>query len=553
MARYRGAQPQVRDARTSGCTATRKPWQPESAEVHVARPTRFPVVSPFGLACLVTCLLLLLVVVSGGGFAQEAAPKPPEPRQLIVDPQPEVKTPPATAPTTAPAAGAQPTSTAPAPLAPPQIRVDAQGEPLVTNSFANTDIRDALAQVGQETGTTIVPDSSVSGTVTLELTDAPLHQALELVLLQGGFVLGEVGKGMYLVTSPDPSAPNFRRIAKTQIVKLDYLDCSDVRAMLPTFYSKFVRYEVGGSGDAGDSDQPSAGLYGIGTSAADRQSAGRVSNARVGTRVVVSAPPELLEEIITQIRELDQPPAQIMVEALVVEALASDLSEFHAEGSSRYVLGNSQTGLVTYTSVAQDLLARIQWLITNQKAETKANPSIVAQEGRSARVEVAKQQYFSILSGSVAYPYTTIQQIDAAISLDIMPRIADKTGEITMRLRPAVADVTGQGLNQLPIITKRSADTTVRVKDGQVIAIGGLLETVKIVERRKIPILGDIPLIGQLFRSSDTTSSTREVIIFIVPHKLGPDGSLTGSRLLDLPVDIGRVLLPKAGAEAPKP
>ena len=113
-----------------------------------------------------------------------------------------------------------------------------------------------------------------------------------------------------------------------------------------------------------------------------------------------------------------------------------------------------------------------------------------------------------------------------------------------MKLRPIVADVTVTGANSLPIITQRSADTTVRVKDGQVIAIGGLLESLKTITRSKIPILGDIPLIGQLFRSSDTSHQTREVIIFIVPHKLGPDGSMTGKRLLDLTADGGTVNLP---------
>ena len=481
--------------------------------------------------------------VEGMCLAEAVQPKKPEGRQLVVDPQPNTVPPPAAVQSPAAGGVAQP---APKPSVAPQaeIRVDAKGEPLVSNSFAATDIRDALGQIGQATGTIIVPDASVTGTVTLELTDVPLHRAIELSLMQGGYIYKEVEKGLYVVTSADPAAPNFRRIAKTEIVKLDYIECDDVKALLPAFYSKFVRYEAAAPGDTGEPEQANPGMLASGGAGADKQGAARASGARIGTRVVVTAPPELLEEIVTQIRQLDQPPQQIMVEALVVEVLASDLADFEAHGQSRYLNSNSETGLVSYTSVAQNLLASVQWLVTRQKAELKANPSIVAQEGRCARVEVAQQEYFSILSGSVAYPYTTIQQIDAAISLEIMPRIAERTGEITMRLRPAVADVTGIGANALPIITKRSADTTVRVKDGQVIAIGGLLETVKIVERRKIPILGDIPLVGQLFRSSDSNSSNREVIIFIVPHKLGPDGSMTGKRLLDLTAEGGKVNLP---------
>jgi type II secretory pathway component GspD/PulD (secretin) len=419
---------------------------------------------------------------------------------------------------------------------------------LVSNVFADTDIHQALADISAQTGVTIIPADGLVGTISLELKDVALEEALKLVCLAGGNVFGKVGEGVYLVTPADPASAAFHQIAKTQVVKLSYIDSEDVAAMLPPFYTKFVTGEVSSFGGAWETEQTRAttltpqfsyGTVGLGRYGALRPAAigpglGGWSTARAGTRVAINAPPELADEIVRQIALLDQPPKQIMVEALVVETLASNLSAFAAQGQARHYGFDSTVGLMTYTGVAQDLLGLVSWLVTHEKAETKANPNIVAQEGRYASVEVATEQYFSVVTGPVSYPYTTIQEIDAAISLQIMPRIAEKTGEITMKLRPVVSDVTGQGENQLPIITERNAETTVRVKDGQVIAIGGLLESVKVVRRRKIPILGDIPLVGHFFRSSDKTHHNREVVIFVVPHLLGPDGSFTGPRLLDL-------------------
>ncbi len=430
----------------------------------------------------------------------------------------------------------------------------------VSNVFAETDIRQALADISAQTGVTIIPADELLGSVSLELNDVTLEEALKMVCLAGGNVFGKVGEDVYLVTPADPACPAFHRIAETRVVKLEHIDGEDVTTMLPPFYARFVSAELSNMGGVWNTDRTRAGTtltptgpygtvglgrYGAPRPAAEGPSFGGWSTARVGTRVVVNAPPELADEIAAQIALLDQPPRQVMVEALVVETLASNLSTFAAQGQARHLGFDSLTGALTmYTEVAQDLLGLVRWLITNEKADTKANPNIVTQEGRYASVEVATEQYFSVVTGPVSYPYTTIQEIDAGISLQIMPRIAEATDEITVKLRPVVSNVTGYGQNDLPIITERSAETTVRVKDGQVIAIGGLLESVEMVTRRKIPILGDIPLVGQLFRSTDKSRRNREVLVFVVPHVLGPDGSFKGPRLLDLAADGGEITQP---------
>jgi len=100
-----------------------------------------------------------------------------------------------------------------------------------------------------------------------------------------------------------------------------------------------------------------------------------------------------------------------------------------------------------------------------------------------------------------------------------------------------VGDVTGTGPNSLPIITRRTAETTVRIADGKVIAIGGLLQEVKRETERKIPLLGDLPLIGSLFRSTSKESHQREIIIFVVPHILDEAGGFEGPLLFQRQVE----------------
>jgi type II secretory pathway component GspD/PulD (secretin) len=88
---------------------------------------------------------------------------------------------------------------------------------------------------------------------------------------------------VYLVTSPDPKSPNFRRIATSQVVELDYIDSEDLKSLLPDTVALYVKFD------------------------------------KRGNRVTVTAPKEQMEEVVAQIKELDTPPIQVMVEALVVD------------------------------------------------------------------------------------------------------------------------------------------------------------------------------------------------------------------------------------------
>lgn len=392
---------------------------------------------------------------------------------------------------------------------------EASQGPLVTNVFFETDLRQAFSDVSAQTGVIIIPTEDVHGVITMELKDMPLEDALRLMCLPGGFVYREVSEGIWLVGSPAPEAPAFRAMAEVEIVDLEHLTGRELQARLPAMYERYCKFDELG-------------------------------------QVVVTAPREILQETLQMIARLDRPLRQVMIEALVVETSAGRMQDFYARGKGRYVAGDTRTGVLSYTELAQDLLGEMLLLVQRREAMMKANPSVMAQEGRTAKVEVTTQQFFSIVTGPVTYPYTTLQQIDATISLEITPLVAESTREITMKLSPTVSEVTGTGASQLPIITERSVQTTLRVGDGDVIAVGGLLEEVEVSTRRKIPILGDIPLVGRLFRSSEQTQHMREVVIFIVPHIVEPDGSFRGPRILEQ-MEMRQADAEPAGEGSPAP
>ncbi len=366
-----------------------------------------------------------------------------------------------------------------------------------SNLFADTEVRQALAEIADGLGVTILADTSVTGTVSLELKDAPLETAIRLVCLAGGYVFKQVEPGVYLVTTADPKSPNFDVVADQRTIRLQYAKAAELKGLLPALYQPHVQFD------------------------------------EINNRVVVTAAQPRLDRIIDQLRQLDQPPIQVLVEVLIAEAAKTDMDEFQASTQRTNLSFDSSTGLMTYGGTASQLLSQLLWLVSQSKATIKASPRVVAQESRQAQVRVAVEQWFQILTGSALYSTTQLQSIEAAIGLTITPTVAQDTREVTCLISPEVGDVTGTGANKLPIITKRTASTTVRVADGQLIAIGGLLQHLEREVRTKIPLLGDIPLLGELFRSKHTETQDRELTIFLAPHILDEKGQFEGPLLFD--------------------
>jgi type II secretory pathway component GspD/PulD (secretin) len=167
-----------------------------------------------------------------------------------------------------------------------------------------------------------------------------------------------------------------------------------------------------------------------------------------------------------------------------------------------------------------DLVAALEALVESGDAKIRANPRITTVSGHTAEISMTKDQYFILQTGATQYyQYNVLQAVSTGITLEITP-YTSASGEIMVYVKPTVGDVVGKGENDLPEISTRGAKTSVRVMDGETFTIGGLsLQQEKNV-KRKIPILGDIPLLGYLFRYDRVETRDTEVVIFVTPHIL---------------------------------
>jgi Type II secretory pathway, component PulD len=384
----------------------------------------------------------------------------------------------------------------------------------VDNIFFDTFIRDALADISLQTGVPIVADTTVTGFVTLELVDVPLPVALEQLLWPAGYTFRWMD-GYYLVGSADQQSPLYHVLSVSRRVKLEHAVAEEVRQALPQAFR-------------------------------DRTQADPATNS-----LVVTAAEGVVERIVEEIRRLDQPPYQLRIDALVTEinshgrrTLGLDWSWLDdqrrgiGKGSPADIgnLAGNVLGL-SFVLDMRDFLINLRHAVEQGDATIRANPSVVTLEGKPASLFVGNVTYYVMSAGEGAQTtISRLEAIEAGVTLEILARVSDD-GVIVLEVAPSVSDVQGSAIQDgtLPVIGRRQVKTTVRVRDGETLALGGLLQQREVEQRTRVPILGDLPIFGRLFSSTRRSQEETEVLVFITPHILRDGEAATQTAMLTTP------------------
>ena len=192
---------------------------------------------------------------------------------------------------------------------------------------------------------------------------------------------------------------------------------------------------------------------------------------------------------------------------------------------------------------AANFAALLNFLQTQGDVQVLSSPRIATLNNQKAVLKVGSDELYvtgvtttttASGTGSVTSPSLTLQPFFSGISLDVTPQI-DDVGNVMLHVHPTISVVTEKNKNidlgslgsfRLPLAasTVNETDSIVRVKDGQIVAIGGLMKHTMIDERTGLPVLSDAPVVGGLFRQSTTLHSKRELVIMLKPTIIREDG-----------------------------
>ncbi len=389
---------------------------------------------------------------------------------------------------------------------------------LINEDCFDMDLREALIVIGESAGVDMIVDEKLSGVADVSIEDLPIEQAVEKLLLAHNYFYAREGNRIFVGTA-DPSSPLFTRIAEQVEYRPRHIDSKSLVSTVSEGNMKYVK---------------------------------QVEGTNV---ILIEAPERIVHNIVSRFELVDKPVPQVVLEAIV--CVISPDTGFqigtdwqHAvdiNGSNALKLGIS--GLAISGSVSNQGIesvfsdfaktsAFVTALCEHGYLTIRAAPHVTAKDGQKADIGISRETFFSIQANSNTggdnnsfFIQQDVQKVESGISLILTPHIRGdmvtidiEKAEVSEDIRTANAEA---ALNQYPVINRRSVSTTVTVKDGRTIVIGGLVQRETVDRENRIPFLGQIPILGYLFKTTQQQTRDVEVVIFLSPRiEAFPDTAL---------------------------
>ena len=405
----------------------------------------------------------------------------------------------------------------------------------ITLEYVDADIQDVLQVMAIRSGVNIIYGPDVTGTVTVSLKNVPFDQAFNTILALKGLTTLQVGDNILRVLTPAALTDERQKeITYTKIFPLNYASASTVQSQVTNVLSA-------------------------------RELKGIITVDDRTNSLIVTASQEGLDAVEKLLKELDVKPQQVMIEAKVVDVNLSDLTELgvswsyeniatKADGGTltqdkTYTIGPidverkiSETGVGRTEATGAKLVgpvpasggifsfgfitnrevfnAQLAALATQGKMKVLSNPKVTTINNKEAKILVGeKVPYKTTTIGQGGVSQESWQFLDAGIQLSVKPTISPD-GWITMDVKPVVSVPLAAAGGQAPTVRTRETSVTVMVKDMDTLVIGGLISDSDMDSISKIPLLGDLPILGYLFKYKSKQKTRTELLVFITPKIL---------------------------------
>lgn len=414
----------------------------------------------------------------------------------------------------------------------------------VTLDFEGADIRDVIRLMAETSNINIIFGAEVNGTIAVHLKKVPFDEAFSTIMNLKGLVASQLGSNILRVTTPDVLQKERQRaVVFTKTIPINYLKAEEMQKHLQAVIT-------------------SAGRKGMITVASENNS------------LVLTDSEEGIAQAERLIAQLDKKPKQVMIEARIVEinlnngfdigvqweywnasldrssngsintereiglygpgapvthdnssgafpGLTAD--EIGAQGPGSRGTGVSLPGpsaaAISFGIIKNNsiLSTSLSALISQSKAKILSAPKVVTINGETAKIAAVQDIRFRTSTVSNGTVSNAFQTVSAGIILTVTPTI-NAEDRITLKITPESSFPTQESTDAGPIIRTRTAQTTVIIKDGDTLVIGGLIDDQDTKGVSKVPLLGDIPIIGAFFRSTTTRKIRNELLVFVTPR-----------------------------------
>ena len=432
--------------------------------------------------------------------------------------------------------------------------VNCRAEASVTMNIVDSEVREVLTSLASIGGVNIVADDSVNGKITVQLAGVSFQEALDIITKTKGLQYQTIGNTIIVGTKNNMSAG----FGQLHVFHLKFANPDDV------VNAAKLALGLGGSTESSSTENSTQTTTTSNTNSTTSNNDGTTTAEISGNLTVDKATNSLLfygtaseaQKIRVVLDQIDIPYEQVSLEAQVMSINKTDSKNLGiewewskapqsyeeytpekinidattgkttsikpAEITERASSFNKGTtgGIISFGRSPDGLpyefyyAAKINALINNGKANILSKPKITTINGKEATINIGGEVPIPTLTVSDNTTTTTYEYKETGIILKYTPRVNDD-GYITAKIHTEVSTPTYDADAKAYRFNKRSADTQVRLKDGETMVIGGLIGSDESKVMSKIPFLGDLPILGRFFSNVNNSKNESEVIIFV--------------------------------------
>jgi type IV pilus assembly protein PilQ len=405
------------------------------------------------------------------------------------------------------------------------FRVDVQ-DSLISFDVADADLNRLIMECANQTGASLFMLTPPTGKVTARCGGLTFENMLNIVFKGTEFTYRKDGGIYYIGQSKDNA------FLTTQIITLNHISAGSLMDSLGV-------------------EKPFA-----------FKNAKEVRVVKEHNSIMITGTQDVIREAEAYIRMIDKPIPQILIEAVVVDFTSWDEFELGVNAWLQTGTDSSavskvadllfpsvditatgpnlnksiqfygpQLGIKSIGKLPANFMLNLRALESRGKANIRSVPQVATLNGHKASISIGTTQYYQLESytpfagGSNVFQQTAqrFEQIKAEIKLEIVPWVS-ASGEITAEIRPDFSTPRNFDSKTPPTIDYRKLESTVRLRNGETIALGGLIQNTESEGQDRFPLLGDIPVIGELFRNRNREKKKSHLMIYITPHLMYQDG-----------------------------
>lgn len=397
---------------------------------------------------------------------------------------------------------------------------------LVSLTARDAPLDTVLSLIAEQHGLNIVTGAEVSEHITVKITNARLEDALDAILATNGYTWARRSNIIIIskISGDKKTSPGVQG-RHLQVFSLDYISATDadkvVQGLLSPVGQSFITATI------------------------------PTDHRRTHEQLVVEDLPDYLYRVEQYLMQADTPPRQVQIEAHVLQVTLKDNTRHGVNFKEILRIAHtdvsvSTAGLATGTAPASmirlqggDLDSLLEALKSTTDAKTLASPKVTVLNNQEAHMQVGAKIGYLLSTTTQTSTLQSVNFLDVGVILNVLPSITED-GQVMIRVAPQVSTGRINPTTNLPESETTEVETQVLLADGEAIVIGGLIKETDIDGRSKVPVLGDLWLVGWLFQRREATRERNEIIITLVP-RIVPD--VPGCRTLN-PEDVEQARTP---------